>query len=108
MRISLLEPIGVTPELIEELSEPIRKAGHEFIYYPEKTTDPAELIRRSMGCEVVTIANNPYPDQVVLAADQTENAERGLYRHRPRGAGSLPRQGRADLQRRQLFQPDRG
>lgn len=23
-----------------------------------------------MGCEVVTIANNPYPDQVVLAADQ--------------------------------------
>ena len=41
MRISLLEPIGVTPELIEELSEPIRKAGHEFIYYPEKTTDPA-------------------------------------------------------------------
>lgn len=70
MRISLLEPIGVTPELIEELSEPIRKAGHEFIYYPEKTTDPAELIRRSMGCEVVTIANNPYPDQVVLAADQ--------------------------------------
>lgn len=70
MRISLLEPIGVTPELIEELSKPIRKAGHEFIYYPEKTTDPAELIRRSMGCEVVTIANNPYPDQVVLAADQ--------------------------------------
>ena len=37
MRISLLEPIGVAPELIEELSEPIRKAGHEFIYYPEKT-----------------------------------------------------------------------
>ena len=51
MRISLLEPIGVTPELIEELSEPIRKAGHEFIYYPEKTTDPAELIRRSLGGE---------------------------------------------------------
>lgn len=31
MRISLLEPIGVTPELIEELSEPIRKIGRAHV-----------------------------------------------------------------------------
>ena len=69
MRISLLEPIGVGEEIIQELSEPIRRSGHEFIYYPEKTTDPDELLRRSAGCEVVTIANNPFPDRVVAACD---------------------------------------
>ena len=70
MRISLLEPIGVGEEIIQELSEPIRRSGHEFIYYPEKTTDPDELLRRSAGCEVVTIANNPFPDRVVAACDR--------------------------------------
>lgn len=70
MRISLLEPIGVGEEIIQELSEPIRRSGHEFIYYPEKATDPDELLRRSASCKVVTIANNPFPDRVVAACDR--------------------------------------
>ncbi len=67
MKIALLEPLGVPEKLIEELAAPIREQGHEFIYYNQKTTDPAELIRRSEGCEVVMIANNPYPAAVVRA-----------------------------------------
>ena len=67
MKISLLEPLGVSPELIEELSAPIRAAGHEFVYYDQKTTNPDELAARSQGCEVVMIANNPFPDSVVRA-----------------------------------------
>ncbi len=70
MKISLLEPLGVSEELIRELSAPIIAQGHEFVYYPDKTTDVEELKRRSAGCEVVMIANNPYPAQVVEAADQ--------------------------------------
>lgn len=69
MKISLLEPLGVSEELIRELSAPILARGHEFIYYPQKTTDPEELKKRSEGCEVVMIANNPYPDEVVAASD---------------------------------------
>ncbi len=67
MKIALLEPLGVSRELIDELSAPIRAAGHEFIYYDRKTTDPEELKRRSEGCEAVMIANNPYPDRVIEA-----------------------------------------
>ena len=67
MKISLLEPLGVSPELIEELSAPIRAAGHEFVYYDQNTTNPDELAARSQGCEVVMIANNPFPDSVVRA-----------------------------------------
>ena len=69
MKISLLEPLGVSEALIQELSEPIRARGHEFVYYPQKTTDPDELIRRSAGCEAIMIANNPYPDAVVRASE---------------------------------------
>ncbi|MBR3016446.1 MAG: hydroxyacid dehydrogenase [Clostridia bacterium] len=70
MKISLLEPLGVSEELIRELSAPILERGHEFTYYPTKTIDPEELKRRSAGCEVVMIANNPYPSDVVRSADQ--------------------------------------
>ena len=70
MKISLLEPLGVSEDLIRELSAPIVAKGHEFVYYPKKTTDPEELKKRSEGCEVVMIANNPYPNEVVDAADE--------------------------------------
>lgn len=70
MKIALLEPLGVTSEYIEELAEPIRAKGHEFIYYDEKTTVPEELIKRSKDCDIVMIANNPYPEEVVKACDK--------------------------------------
>lgn len=70
MKIALLEPLGVPVELIEELAAPVRQAGHTFVYYDQKTTDPEELKRRSEGAEVVMIANNPYPADVVSAADE--------------------------------------
>lgn len=69
MKIALLEPLGVSDALIEELASPIREGGHEFIYYPQKTTDVEALKIRSRGCDVVMIANNPYPEEVVRAAD---------------------------------------
>ena len=68
LKIALLEPLGISDQLLHQLCEPIRAMGHEFVYYPQKTTDPQELIRRSAGCEVVMIANNPYPDAVVRAS----------------------------------------
>ncbi len=68
MKIALLEPLGVSDALIDELSAPLKAAGHTFVYYNEKTTDAAELKRRSEGCGIVMIANNPYPAEVVEAS----------------------------------------
>ena len=67
MKIALLEPLGVSRELIDELSAPIKAAGHEFVYYDAKTTDKAELAARAAGCEAIMIANNPFPNDVVDA-----------------------------------------
>ena len=69
MNIALLEPIGISAEELEALAKPLRDAGHSFTYYDEKTTDKEELKRRSAGQDIVMIANNPYPDEVVEAAD---------------------------------------
>lgn len=69
MNIALLEPLGVPAETIEELSRPLTEAGHSFTYYDTKTTDAAELARRSAGADVVMIANNPYPAEAIAGAD---------------------------------------
>lgn len=69
MNIALLEPLGVPTETIDELSRPLTEAGHSFTYYDTKTTDAAELARRSAGADVVMIANNPYPAEAIAGAD---------------------------------------
>lgn len=70
MLVKLLEPLNIPDMLVEQLAEPIKQRGHEFVYYNEKTTDPAELAKRSEGADVVMIANNPYPTEAI---DQNEN-----------------------------------
>ena len=57
MIIALLEPLGVPTQTIDELVAPLKEAGHEFVYFDTKTTDPAELARRSEGAEVVAGAD---------------------------------------------------
>ena len=69
MNISLLEPLGVPDEVIEEYGKALKEAGHNFTYYNQKTTDIEELKRRSAGQEIVMIANNPYPDEVIRSAE---------------------------------------
>ena len=63
MKVGLIEPLGVEASLIDDLSAPIKKLGHDFVYYPEKTTDAQELAERSEGCNIVILANTPYPKQ---------------------------------------------
>lgn len=69
MNISLLEPLGVPDEVIENYGKVLREAGHNFTYYNQKTTDIEELKKRSAGQEIVMIANNPYPDEVIRSAE---------------------------------------
>lgn len=72
MKISLLEPLRVSKEYIEELARPLKDLGHEFVYHETKTTDPDELYERSKDSEVVIIANNPYPKEVIEKLDKTK------------------------------------
>ena len=70
MNIALLEPLGVPTETIDELAAPLKAAGHSFTYFGTKTSDPDELVRRSAGADVVMIANNPYPAEVIRQCNE--------------------------------------
>lgn len=69
MNISLIEPLGVSEELIKKLATPIIERGHSFTYYSEKTQDIEELKKRTKGQDIIMIANNPYPSEVISSAD---------------------------------------
>lgn len=68
MKITLLEPLGIPAEVLARYQAGLEGKGHTFTAYSEKTTDPAELIRRTGDSDIAIIANNPYPAQVVAAA----------------------------------------
>lgn len=69
MIIKLLEPLRVPKEMIDELAQPLIEMGHEFYYYDTKTTSTEELIARSKDADIVIIANNPYPGEVIDSAE---------------------------------------
>lgn len=68
MIIKLLEPLVVKKEVIENLSSEIKKLGHEFVYYDTKTTDVEELKERAKDADILMIANNPLPNEVIEVA----------------------------------------
>lgn len=70
MKVSLLEPIGVSKKALEELAQDLVKEGHEFTYYDTKTTNVEELKKRTKDQDIVMIANNPYPAEVIESADK--------------------------------------
>ncbi|OYQ66723.1 2-hydroxyacid dehydrogenase [Aerococcus sp. 1KP-2016] len=72
MKIALLEPLRVPESRIEALAQPLKASGHEFTYYSEKTTDPAELYERAKDADIVMIANNPLPAEVIEKLDKTK------------------------------------
>lgn len=72
MKIALLEPLRVPEARINELAQPLIDAGHEFTYYPDKTTDPNELYERSKDADIVMIANNPFPAEVIERLENTK------------------------------------
>lgn len=68
MKITLLEPLGIPADVLAQYQAGLEAKGHTFEAYSDKTTDPAELIRRTGESDIAIIANNPYPAQVVQAA----------------------------------------
>ena len=67
MKIVLMEPLGVSSEIIEKLADGLVSAGHTFASYDTFTTDTDELIRRAGDADILMIANHPLPGEVIRA-----------------------------------------
>ena len=72
MNIALLEPLEITDALLEDFAKKIEDSGHIFVAYKEKTTDVEELYNRSKDADVVIIANNPFPKEVIDRLEHTK------------------------------------
>lgn len=70
MKVNLIEPLGIEEELIYEYGQRISELGHEFEYYTEKTNSEEEMIIRSEDADILMIANNPLPSNVIKSLDK--------------------------------------
>ena len=64
MKIVLLEPLGISQDLLDTLSAKLTGSGHTFTAYDTFTTDTEELVRRAGDADIL-----------MLARDAVENEE---------------------------------
>lgn len=65
MKIVAVEPIGISAQRAEEIKQNLAKAGHEFVWYPDRKEDTATLAERMKDAEIVMISNIPLPAEVL-------------------------------------------
>lgn len=65
MKIVLMEPLGISNELLEEYCAKYRKLGHVVTTYDSKAKDNDELLERANDADVLMIANRPLPGEVI-------------------------------------------
>ncbi len=68
MKITVLEPLGVSEEELREIAKPITDKGHELVIFNEKETDSEILKERVKDSHVLIIANSPLRREVIEAA----------------------------------------
>lgn len=68
MKITLLEPLGIPAEALEQYASRLRAQGHTFAAYDTRETDPEVLHQRVGDADIAIIANTPCPASVVERA----------------------------------------
>ena len=67
MKIVLMEPLGIDKEKLDELSAPLKAAGHDFISYDNRVEDTPSLIERGKDADIIILANLPFKREVMEA-----------------------------------------
>lgn len=57
--------MGITDEQLKSLVEKLENNGDEYIAYDSRETDTDKLIERVKDADVVVLANQPFPAEVV-------------------------------------------
>ena len=65
MKITCVEPLGISLEHFEELKKEFATKGHDFNYYMDRKEDPATLAERMKDADVAVISNIKLPDTVL-------------------------------------------
>ncbi len=70
MKIVLVEPLGIRPELLEQYAGEIRALGHKLVSYSARPENTAELCRRVKDADAAILANLPFPAEAVNAGEK--------------------------------------
>ena len=65
MKITCVEPLGISLEHFEELKKEFASQGHTFDYYMDRKEDPETLVARMREAEVTVISNIKLPAAVL-------------------------------------------
>lgn len=65
MKISLIDPLEVDRQIIENHKEKIESLGHEFQYFEESAGSDEEKIERLKDTDIAIITNKPLTSQVI-------------------------------------------
>lgn len=65
MKITCVEPLGISLEHFEELKKEFATKGHVFNYYMDRKEDPATLAERMKDADVAVISNIKLPSTVL-------------------------------------------
>ena len=65
MKIVIIEPLGITPEKLEEATAAVKARGHEIVAYDTKEEDPEKLAERGKDADIIIIANQPFRKNVI-------------------------------------------
>lgn len=65
MKIVLMEPLGISADKLNEVSSFLKEAGHEFVSYPDRATNPDQLAARIGDAEILILANQPLREDVL-------------------------------------------
>ena len=65
MKVSLIDPLEVDRQIIENHKEKIESLGHEFEYFEESAGSDEEKIERLKDTDIAIITNKPLTSQVI-------------------------------------------
>jgi len=69
MKIVLLEPLGINPDMLSKFSAKIKCLGHEFVAYDTVEKDEDVLKSKVKDADVLIIANNPLNGNIIRSAE---------------------------------------
>lgn len=65
MKAVIIEPLGVSEEILMNLINDTFKDDIEFTYYDSRTTDEEELIERGKAADIIMVSNLPLSENVL-------------------------------------------
>lgn len=72
MKITVLEPLGVEKDKLENIANELTQQGHELEIFEEKTDDIEQLKKRVENTNLLIIANSPLNGEVIKSAKKLE------------------------------------